>query len=106
GTPTSDSFNWTSAFTVGTLGVDSFTLNNTITVFPNPIVDNKVRFNLSTNDFIDGEVILYDLAGRVIVSKKINQNTGELNVVGVSEGFYFMKFINEDKIATKKLIIK
>ena len=106
GTPTSDSFDWTSAFTVGTLGVNDFALNNTITVFPNPIVDNKVRFNLSTNDFIGGKVQLMDMTGRTIVSKAINGNSEELNVKGNSSGLYFMRFTKNNKIATHKVIIK
>ena len=107
GGPTSDSFNWTSAFTAETaLGVDDVALNNTITVFPNPAIDDKVNFNLSTEDFIDGEVVLFDIAGRIIVSKNIDQNSGTLNVAGVSAGIYFIKFINEDKVATQKVILK
>ena len=107
GGPTSDSFNWTSAFTAETaLGLDDVALNSTITVFPNPAVDDKVSFNLSTEDFIDGEVVLFDIAGRVIVSKNIDQNSGTLDVARVSAGIYFIKFTNVDKIATQRVIIK
>ena len=101
-----DSFDWTSAFSAGTLGVEDFALNNTVTVFPNPIVDNKVRFNLSTNDFIGGKVQLIDMTGRTIASKAINGNSEELNVKGNSSGLYFMRFTKNNKIATHKVIIK
>lgn len=101
-----DSFDWTSAFSVGTLGVDDFALNKTITVFPNPVVDNNIRYNLSTNDFIDGKVQLIDIMGRTVISKTINGNLGELNVTGKPSGLYIMRFTNDDKIAFRKVIIK
>ncbi|MDD7885081.1 T9SS type A sorting domain-containing protein [Flavivirga sp. 57AJ16] len=106
GTPTSDSFDWTSAFNVGTLGVEDQVLNNAVKLYPNPVVDNKIKFDLKTNNFIGGEVALIDVVGRTIVSKTIEGNLGEINATGTPSGLYFVKFTKDDISATQKVIIK
>ncbi len=112
--PTNTStFNATSCYTVrvqlGTAsraGDESITLesnNPSLEAYPNP-VQQMLNVSLKGVDGIS-ELRLYDVNGRPLQSKIINQPVGQLNLNGLPRGVYMIKAFNKGAcIATKKII--
>jgi len=67
---------------------------------PNPTTDN-ITVNANT---IIKSIQLYDIQGRVLVSKTINTDQTTLDVSNYSNGVYFLKVISEAGEKTKKII--
>lgn len=86
----------------GTLSVGDEELNEAgISVYPNP-VNNKLKIT-SVNNSIK-TVMLYSLLGQKIIEKTNNAiSQVELDMTGLSEGFYFVKINNS---YTKKILVK
>ena len=100
-------FSMTDNMTSGclTLGVGAINnINQKIIVYPNPFNSN---FTIEVNqNNLNSEFTLYDVLGKLIVQKSINQTTTSVNV-NVAPGMYFYKFVNEaGLIQTGKLISK
>jgi uncharacterized repeat protein (TIGR01451 family) len=90
---------------VATLGTNTFE-NNQFIVYPNPTND-FVTIKSSNYNTIKS-IIIYDMLGKVIISKDFNDsviqtiNTSELN-----SGIYLIDIVNKDNArTTKKLIIR
>ncbi|QDO94024.1 T9SS type A sorting domain-containing protein [Formosa sediminum] len=81
---------------ITTLGVNEATEeSHTFKVYPNPVQSNNIiYFNTQVN------VSLYDLQGRLVISK---ENVNTLNIPAVTSGTYILK---TDKGSVKKIIIK
>jgi beta-glucanase (GH16 family) len=72
---------------------------NDIKVYPNPA---SAEINISSQLNID-KVELYDITGKLILSKLKSQNT--INVNNIKSGLYMLKIYSGDKSSTKKVII-
>jgi hypothetical protein len=90
---------------VATLGTNSFE-NNQFIIYPNPTND-FVTITSSNYNTIKS-IIIYDMLGKVIISKDCNDsviqtiNTSELN-----SGIYLIDIVSKDNArTTKKLIIR
>jgi hypothetical protein len=88
------------------LSTNEFDLdNNAISLFPNPSnMGGIVNFkNLNSNSI--EQIIVTDITGKIIKSYK-EDNT--IKITNASPGLYFVKFrfVNENQIIIKKLIIK
>ncbi|WP_034058911.1 T9SS type A sorting domain-containing protein [Lacinutrix jangbogonensis] len=87
-----------------TLSTTENTLNNTVTIYPNPVLD---QLHVKTN-FLDHLVVeIYSLNGMLIQSKNMD-NSESVNVSNLSSGIYIAKFIqqNSNETIIKKLIKK
>ena len=87
------------------LSVDENELNNSVRIFPNPVVDN---LNLTNSSGINIQSIyFYDVSGRIVKSMNINNNSLYLSfdISEFSTGVYFM-ILNSDIGQLKKQIIK
>jgi predicted esterase len=73
--------------------------NNFVEVFPNPAT-NQVFID---TDLINYEVQVINLNGQVLFSDK---NISKIDISEFSEGVYFIRIKNDDKVETIKLIIK
>lgn len=73
---------------------------NKFTVSPNPAKDIIIIKTDSKLPFI---LNIYDSLGRLVLS---NNSKNEINIRNLSNGLYFLKFISDNTIQTKKLIIK
>lgn len=78
-----------------------------ISIFPNPISNNKklhYEIPYGTNNRIT-QVEVYDLFGRKVISKSINEQQGELTINN-SDSILFVVFHIDDRIKiTKKIIV-
>lgn len=83
------------------LSIDDFA-DSTISIYPNPIEKSSyLYFNGIQNETL---FTLYDVTGKLLQSKKIEENKVLLDTVAA--GVYFVKIKSESKTTIKKLIIK
>lgn len=79
---------------------DNLFLNN-ITITPNPFA-NLIKVSLQEG--VLKEVILFNLNGKIVYSKKSNQNKISLNLNDLTKGVYFLRVITNKGKAAKKII--
>ena len=71
----------------------------TINIYPNPTANVLyIKSNVSSNYH------LYNMVGQKIISGQINEGDNELNLRQYSNGIYFIKFIKNNSVYTKKII--
>lgn len=88
-----------------TLGIDDFTLNNNISVYPNPSNGN---ITLKNNSDIQLKVLnISDVSGRILKSIKFNDSFSEKNIDlnNLNTGIYFLTIQSDNGKTTQKLII-
>lgn len=88
----------------GTLSNQNFELNNVV-VYPNP---SKGVFNISLGDIQPSAIDVYDLTGKIILSKKDIQTSNfetPIDLTNAASGVYFVKITAND-LSTVKRIIK
>lgn len=81
----------------------SFALENAISIYPNPAVNNEVTISSETEL---KSIVLYNINGQIIQEIKNPtrvDNSYKLN--NLSSGFYLVQMASENAIATKKLIV-
>lgn len=89
--------------TVDTLSSDSFTFENTISIYPNPAVNNEVTISSETEL---KSIVLYNINGQIIQEiKNPTRVDNSYKVNNLSSGFYLVQVASENAIATKKLIV-
>lgn len=106
--PISSAANFTTYFSSNGLtqkaclsGITEENLANSISVFPNPAVDNLV-IETSNNEVVIA-VKVYDVLGKLLVNNNINETTRlELNVSGLEKGIYYMEITTASGVAVKK----
>lgn len=85
------------------LSTDSFSLENAITVYPNP--SNNNRINIQSEAILD-EIQLININGQIIQQVKsptFSNNTYTLD--NLPQGFYLLRLSFNDQWITKKIII-
>ncbi len=60
---------------------------------------------VNTPDGFDGELSIYDMLGKQVVSSVVREGRNELEITG-SEGFFIVKVATEAGIKSKKILIK
>jgi len=83
------------------LGVDKFSQNNTLKVYPNPVQNNRVSIYSSIEG--EKEISLFDLNGRVVLKKTMTNN--ELDLTNVNKGVYMLQTKVGSSTSTTKLIV-
>jgi len=81
-----------------TLGLQENDLNNNISSYPNPVED---YLNFKTELKIN-KVEVYDIVGRILSSKSINEN--KIDLSELKTGNYLLKLYNEKGIMNTKII--
>ncbi len=71
--------------------------------FENPINVNE-EFNIVANQ-LNCDLLIYDLGGKVIYESKSNP-TNNFTYQFNSQGIYILKVIHQNKIITKKVIVR
>ncbi|MEH6408159.1 MAG: PQQ-dependent sugar dehydrogenase [Leeuwenhoekiella sp.] len=83
------------------LSVEAASLEK-IKIYPNP-AKSAIHIISSTEG---GSILIYNILGKLIIDKKINQNEQEIDVSGLKSGLYMVKIASgKNKISTQKLII-
>lgn len=73
-------------------------------VFPNPVVETS--FKVSTANTSKKEVIVYNVLGRKIKELTFTGNQKVIDISGLNSGIYLVKVTEDNKTATKKLVIR
>jgi endonuclease I len=85
------------------LSNDSFDLENIISVYPNPAINNEVYVSTATEL---KSIVLYNINGQIIQEIK---NPSKVNdaykVSDLPKGFYLMQLATENASTTKKIIV-
>lgn len=82
------------------LSADSFTKDETLTLYPNPVSSGVVNINVQG----DKNIQLFDISGRQVLNTNTSENS--FNVDGLNAGVYVVKVTSENTALTSKLIIK
>lgn len=101
-----DDFKWESV----TLSTNSFeSLQDSITLYPNPSVDKHVYIAFNSNALTDGKITIYGITGKKVYEQAITtnpRNTQTLDLSNLSGGIYMVKIVSGTQSITKKLILK
>lgn len=87
----------------GALKTQEFDVSK-LAIYPNP---SKSIFNVSYGNAIPKSIDVYDITGKIIVSKndfKNIQNNYALDLTNMANGIYFLNFKTENQSITKKII--
>jgi len=88
----------------GVLSNESFN-QSSISIYPNP---SKGIYNVSFSDQIPTSIEVFDLTGKIIVTKDpiytTNNNEVSLDLSTVAQGIYFVKILVDDKQVVKRII--
>lgn len=72
-------------------------------LYPNPISNGKLF--LSSNSYVTKQLEIYSMMGKLVYSKNVNANE-TIDISKLNSGIYMIRIEEDDKIATRKLIIK
>ncbi|MBU2995542.1 T9SS type A sorting domain-containing protein [Cellulophaga baltica] len=81
------------------------TANETIDgfkIYPNPVTNGKVFISTTLN--APKKIAIYDILGTKIIETTIIGK--ELNLSNIDAGMYMLRVVENNKVATRKLIIK
>lgn len=71
-------------------------------VYPNPVTDGKVY--ISTTENAPKRILIYDVLGTQVLETKISGT--ELLINELDAGIYVLRVYQNNKVATRKLIVK
>ena len=84
---------------IGIADVDNNNKND-IDIYPNPTKDVITIIN------VDGaDITIYDMNGRLVLSKTANSHIATFNLSSLSKGTYIVKIIKNNSVSVKKLIL-
>ncbi len=82
-------------------GITEETLANSISVFPNPAIENLI-IETSNNEKVNA-VKVYDVLGKILIDQKLdNSERIELNVNSLDKGIYYIEVTTQSGKAIKK----
>lgn len=82
-------------------GINEFTLENLVTVYPNPAND-FINVSFSNNE--TSKIEIYNQLGETVLTEKIPVTGMKLNISHLSSGVYFLRATVGNKSSVKKLI--
>lgn len=71
-------------------------------LYPNPVTNGTVYINTALN--APKEILVFDVLGTQVLKTTISSS--ELNVSDLDAGVYVLRVYQQNKVATRKLIIK
>lgn len=82
-----------------------FSVIDPISIFPNPVINQKIFFNANGLEGSSCNIKLMDLSGREIINKKIviSNATNEINLEEINNGMYILLMQINDKTFSYKI---
>jgi hypothetical protein len=93
-----DNLSWTCYTTLSNSNIDV----NKITIYPNPLNNDLLFINSKTNLNIS----IYTILGKEVFNAKSSKSKNHINLSSLQAGIYLIKLGGNNRISTKKLIIK
>ena len=86
------------------VNVDDFSLQSSLSVYPIPS-DGQIciEFDAINLQRTSGEI--YNLLGNMLLELKLNDKTNTINLMGLSEGIYFLKIHYNNQEVIKKIVL-
>ncbi|PCH52342.1 MAG: hypothetical protein COC22_04245 [Flavobacteriaceae bacterium] len=72
-------------------------------MYPNPVSNGKLFMNSNSN--FDKQLEIYSMLGKRVYRKNVNTKE-TIDISKLNAGIYMVKIKEEEKISTRKLIIK
>lgn len=88
-----------SCYTITGVSIDENTINNNITIYPNPVKD---QLKITTENEKINSIKIMDVAGKMI--KEFTQNITIINVANLPKGLYLVQIQTEKGIGVKRFI--
>ena len=83
-----------------TVGIDNYTLNNTVTVYPNP-TSGLIQV-LSEGEMESMSV--YDAYGKLLQTTMVFGNAANVDLSGYAKGTYFVRVTTDNGVVTKRVV--
>lgn len=93
--------NTAKSYFVTTIGINELTINNAITLLPNPtnaIVTINSKFDMQ-------QIEIINLAGQILLQENVNNKTHQLQLQNFADGIYFVKISYSNGLSTTKKIV-
>ncbi len=87
--------------TLTTTGINDYTLDNSVTVFPNPTTG---LVQIKNEEWRMENVEVYDVYGKLLNVMSVNDHTVNLDLSGYAKGTYFVKVTTEKGVVTKRVV--
>jgi len=107
-----DSSDWSPIWSFRTMppvGIDEENLAGLLTIYPNP-AENTVYIAIKEKQTLSLHLTITDLMGKTVAEKNITFDSGNINrsidVSSLRNGIYMVRLSDNERIYTKKLIIK
>ncbi len=78
---------------------------NNLCIYPNPAND-FISLNCNISDYKNCDIKIYNLAGKLVKSEKVNQNQQKINLNDLENGVYFLHISSDKFSKLMKLIIQ
>ena len=82
-------------------GIDDYTLENTVVVYPNP-TNGMIQIQNSESRIQDVEV--YDAYGKMLNALNVNDHAAALDLSGYAAGIYFVRVTTDRGVVTKRVV--
>jgi len=91
------------------VGIDEQGLAGMLNIFPNP-AENNLFIEIRGKNSLSLQLTVSDLVGKTVVAKIIQLNPGNksipIDVSDLQDGVYILRIADNERIFTKKIIIK
>ncbi|MDP1725933.1 MAG: SBBP repeat-containing protein [Bacteroidota bacterium] len=88
----------------GTSGINDYTYNNNINIYPNP---NSGIINIDINGIRNNIYVqILNSTGQIVLEENLNSITSALNIQHLTDGLYLIKIISDNSIIATQKIIK
>ncbi len=78
-------------------------LQSHMNLYPNP-ASSYIVLDMGTGEEVDGNVTISDMLGRVCLQQHIAGTSNRISVAALPPGMYFLTYIHEQRIITRKFI--
>ena len=82
-------------------GISDYTLNNSVTLFPNP---TSGVVQIKNEELRIKNLEVYDVYGKLLNVMSVNDHTADLDLSGYAKGTYFVRVITEKGVVTKRVV--
>jgi len=86
------------------VGIENYSSSLVYKIYPNPAKD-YINISLKTGNTIIAQINLYNLLGKLILSKQVTRNNVRFSIQDLSEGIYFIEIITTEGNKTSSKII-
>ena len=84
-----------------TVGIDDYTLDNSVTVYPNP---TSGVVQIKNEELVINNLEVYDVYGKLLSTVEVFSNNATLDLSGYAKGTYFVKVTTEKGVVTKRVV--